>query len=116
MSRWDDENDFDAFDEEGEEGFDGESLDFFKEEKTAEQAYLDELADNLGLDNINQILVNFENVTDQSNIRGDRFTSLTDAIDFLMSIGVIGFSEVVYFPEDDLYGVDVPDDSGGYRP
>jgi hypothetical protein len=50
---------------------------------------------------------------DVSNLRGDRFTSLTDALDFLMSIGVIGFSEVVYFEDEDLFGVNVPDDSGG---
>ena len=112
MSRWDEEDDFEQFDEEGDEGFDGEPTDFHENEITAEDAYLAEIADNLGLDSIDQILVNFDNVTDQSNIRGDRFTSLTDALDFLMSIGVLAFSEVVYFEEDDLYGVDVPDDSG----
>lgn len=111
MSRWDDEEDFQEFDEDGDEGFDGEPLDFHPNEKTAEEAYLDDLAANLGLDSIDQILVNFDDMGDVSNLRGDRFTSLTDALDFLMSIGVIGFSEVVYFPEDDLYGVDVPDDS-----
>lgn len=112
MSRWDNEDDFDEFSEDGPEGFDGEPEGFIPDEKSAEQAYLDELAENLGLESIDQILINFDDMADLSNLRGDRFTSLTDAIDFLMSIGVIGFSEVVYFPEDDLFGVDVPDDSG----
>jgi hypothetical protein len=113
LSRWDESDDFDGFDEEGNEGFDGEPEGFEPEEKTAEQAYLDELANNLGLDSIDQILINFDGMGDVSNLRGDRFTSLTDALDFLMSIGVIGFSEVVYFEDEDLFGVNVPDDSGG---
>ena len=111
MSRWDDEEEFSEFEDDGTEGFDGEPSGFVPDEQSAEDAYLAELAENLGLDSISQILVNFEDIADQSNVRGDRFTSLTDALDFLMSIGVIGFSNVVYFPEDDLYGADVPDDS-----
>lgn len=112
MSRWDDEEDFEGFDEFGDEGFDGEPNDIIPNEMTAEDAYLAEIAENLGLDSINQILVNFDQIEDITNVRGDRFTSLTDALDFLSSIGVLGFSDVVYFPDEDLFGVDVPDDSG----
>lgn len=111
MSRWDDDFDFDEFDGDGDEGFDGEPSDYHPNEISAEEAYLIELAENLGLEDISQIIVNSGDVQHPEDIRGDRFTSLTDAIDYLMSLGLIGFSEIVYFEDDDLWGAAVPDDS-----
>ena len=109
-SDWDYE-DFDEFDDENGEGFDGDPTPFERSEQTAEEAYLAELAENLGLDSVASLVIDVLNVEDPSTIRGERFTSLTDALEYLVNLGLIGFSNVVYFEDDDLYGASVPDDS-----
>lgn len=108
-----DEYGFDEFDEEGSEGFDGEPSGYTEEEETAEDTYVREYLANYGIMDIDKFVINVHDVVDPSNIRGERFVSLTDALDYLVQIGVVGFSHVVYFPEDDEYGADVPDSSDG---
>lgn len=103
--------DFDEFDEDGGEGFDGDPTPLDRREYTAEELYLAELAENLGLDDINSLVIDVNNIEDATTIRGERFTSLTDALEYLVNLGLIGFSNVVYFEDDDLWGASVPDDS-----
>lgn len=46
------------------------------------------------------------------DIRHVRYASAEEAMNFLIEAGIYGFSEVVYFEEEDLYGIAVGDSPG----
>lgn len=75
-----------------------------------EMSELQALLAEYGIESVGQIIVEFENVPPE-DLRGERFTEFIDAVHYLVDIGVIGFSDIVYFEDDGLYGVVIPDAS-----
>lgn len=61
------------------------------------------LLDELGFQDIGDIIVDFEGA-DLSALRGDRFSSAEETLVFLYDIGIIDFSDIVYIEEEELYG------------
>lgn len=62
----------------------------------------------LGISDAKEVIIDFSNVENPEDIRGIRFTSFEDAINFLINIGVLQFSDVVLL-DDGLFGVLVGD-------
>jgi hypothetical protein len=81
------------------------------EEPDVNDLFLQEVLDSLGIESVAEIVIDFSDVENVSNLRGDRFTSPEEAFIFLYNIGVLGFSDVVYFPDEDVYGVEIDDDT-----
>lgn len=86
--------------------------DFSPEPSTAEKAFLEELLGVYGIKDFNEITINFTNDIDPTELRGDRFATLAEAIMYLHDIGVLGFSNIVYYEDEDLYGARIPPESG----
>lgn len=72
-----------------------------------------DILDALGIDRFEEIIVSLDEVENPSEIRGNRFATIEEAIFFLYDIGVVSFSQVVYFDDEDLYGVQIDNDTGG---
>lgn len=77
-----------------------------------EYTYLDWLNDQ-DIDDINNITVNLADA-DPEGLRGQRFDTQEEALQWLFDTGLIGFSRVVRYPmegddEDHVYGVEVGD-------
>lgn len=96
---WNDE--WDEWDEEG--GGD------FPPSSDASSALLRELMETYGYSDVGDILIDFEKA-DPSQLRGNRFSSLLEAVLWMHDIGVLGFSHVVYLGEDE-YGAEIPDNT-----
>lgn len=63
---------------------------------------------SLGIEDAREVIIDLSNVENPEDIRGIRFTSFEDALNFLISIGVLAFSDVVPL-DDGLFGVLVGD-------
>lgn len=63
---------------------------------------------SLGIADAQEIIIDFSSLEHPEDIRGLRFVSLEDAINFLIEIGVLSFSNVVPLP-DGTFGVVIGD-------
>lgn len=75
----------------------------------AERAFLTELLNEVGIERVEDILIDFEDVN-PAHLRAVRFSSLTEAVIWMYNIGVLGFGKVVPLP-DGMFGDEVPDDT-----
>lgn len=78
---------------------------------SAEAQFLREILDQYGIEQFSDIVVDFSPDLNPSELRGNRFVTLAEAVMFLHDIGVLGFSNIVYYKEEDLYGSRIPDDT-----
>jgi hypothetical protein len=69
-----------------------------------------DIMDDLGIYHIDEFIVDFSNVA-PDDLRGGRFLSIEETILHLYSIGVLSFSGVVRYGQDE-YGEAIPPDSG----
>lgn len=83
--------------------------DEFQEDEAGEPT-IDEIIRTLGRESEIDFLVNLKDISNGSNIRADRFSTLADAIYFLYEIGVGAFSDVLEV-ELNVYAVVIPDDT-----
>lgn len=72
---------------------------------------LAEIAQELGILDFDELIVDVSNVQDPSTIRATRFSTLQEAVIHLYNIGVLSFSDVVFFPDEELFGESIPDDT-----
>lgn len=70
-----------------------------------------EIAFNYGIQDWDEIIVDFSKVG-PGELRGDRFSTLEEAVVFLFDLGVLEFGGVVYYQDVDLYGVAIDSDTG----
>ena len=110
----DDDRDF--FDDESWGDYDDESLapppestDFVDDDAVTTR----DILDALGIDRFEEIVINFDKIEDPSEVRGNRFATIEEAVFFLYDIGVIAFSQVVFFEDEELFGVQIDNDTGG---
>lgn len=85
--------------------------DWLSEPSSAEKAFLEELLGVYGIKDFNEVTINFTNDINPRELRGDRFATMAEAIMYLHDIGVLGFSNIVYYEEEDLYGARIPETS-----
>lgn len=71
-------------------------------------AFLREMLDGLGIESVEDIIIDFSDVP-PSQLRGGRFGSLEAAIWKLYDMGVLSFSKIVYYVGEDKYGHAIPD-------
>ena len=81
---------------------DGESEDPFKNDlyDIAGEEVADFLRD-IGITSQEQVIISFDEITDPSQLRGNVFSSIGEALNFLYDIGVLGFANVVRFWNED---------------
>lgn len=104
----DDEPDYDDF----ETGDDVEDISDEPVISERDQA-IAEVLDRLGLDSINELPIrNSETVDNPSNVRGDVFLDVADALLFLAGRGLLDFSNIVDW-EDGTFHVEIGDSPGG---
>lgn len=89
-----------------------DSGDWLSEPSPSEKAFIDEILAAYGIESVGEITVNFHDGIDPSELRGDRFATLAEAVMYLYDIGVLGFSDIIYYEDEDLYGARIPADSG----
>lgn len=63
---------------------------------------------SLGIGDAQEVIIDFSSLEHPEDMRGLRFVSLEDAINFLVEIGVLVFSNVVPLP-DGTFGVIIGD-------
>lgn len=105
-------NDFDYFGDE-----DGDDRDFNDDWEQGQQGSRGtdnetvlSIMDDLGIFHIDEFIVDFTNIP-PDDLRGGRFASLEETILHLYSIGVLSFSGVVRYGQEE-YGEAIPPDSG----
>ncbi|NJL55935.1 hypothetical protein HC928_12645 [bacterium] len=68
--------------------------------------WLQDWLDTQGIDYGDMQVKNFNRMDDVSNVRGVRFTDPISALEYI-GPGLIDFSDLIYFPDEDLYGVEI---------
>lgn len=87
--------------------------DWISEPSSAEKAFLDEIFAVYGISSYEEVVINFDVTLDPRQLRGDRFATFAEAVIWLHDIGVLGFSNIVYYEEEELYGAKIPDCTPG---
>lgn len=90
-----------------------ESGDWLSEPSPAEKAFVDEILAIYGIDNASDLVIEYDVNFDVSQLRGDRFATLAEAIIWLHDIGVLGFSQVVWYEDEGLWGPKIPNCTPG---
>lgn len=90
---------------EGDDYYDGERLPPM-EPSTSDQELLNEILDGLGIREFGEIVIDLT-AANPAEIRGDRFSTLEETVLFLYDIGILNFSNLIYFDDVDQYGYEV---------
>lgn len=70
------------------------------------QGYVDQIFDLLGFETWRDVFSEWESAAPQ-DLRGARYSTPEEALFDLYERGMLGFSRIVYYPVDDLYGIEV---------
>lgn len=76
------------------------------------EALLDEVLDNLGISDFDEIVVSSSQAVPE-NVRGNRYVNLIDAILDLHASGILRFSRAVYDYDEEDFSIEVDSETGG---
>lgn len=71
---------------------------------------INELLSVYGIETLGSIIINPEQVKDPSELRGTRFSSPAEVLLWMHEIGVLAFSNIVYYGDGE-YGAAIPEKS-----
>lgn len=73
-----------------------------EEAETPSDEFISSILREVGIDGYDSIVIDFTDA-DPSELRGQRFDTIEEAIIYLYDIGILSFSEIVEF-DDDTFG------------
>jgi hypothetical protein len=68
------------------------------------QDRVNDIMDELGIANWGEIIVNWEDA-DAGDLRSTRYNSPEEALFDMYDRGLIGFTDIVYYPDEDMYSI-----------